>query len=249
MSMTEMNSLKGKVAIVTGASKGIGRATVVMIARDGAIPVLGATSEALLETLQRELDAMGVESLAQRCDVTRLSDCEALVGEALGRFGKIDILVNNAGVGFSGAIVDSDPEKAELMVKVNILGVYYMTRSVLPSMIERGSGDIINIGSVASLKYSPRFAIYSATKFAVRAFSEALRNEVQGHNIRVTTVHPGMTRTAFFDSFAKGGSPVPLDKGDILRPEDIAEAIHYALTRPDGVAMNEVTVRPTWQER
>lgn len=244
-----MTSLKGKVAIVTGASKGIGRATAVRLARDGTVPVLGATSVDLLETLQQELTAMGVESLAQRCDVSRLSDCEDLVKKALDRFGKIDILVNNAGVGYSGAIVDSEPEKVEQMVTVNILGVYYMTRSVLPSMIDRRSGDIINIGSVASVKYSPRFAIYSATKFAVRAFSEALRNEVQGHNIRVTTVHPGMTKTAFFESFAKGGSPVPLDKGDILGPEDIAEAIHFALTRPDGVAMNEVTVRPTWQER
>jgi NADP-dependent 3-hydroxy acid dehydrogenase YdfG len=157
--------------------------------------------------------------------------------------------VNNAGVGFSGKIVNSDPKEAEQMVKVNILGVYYMTRLVLPSMIEQGRGDIVNIGSVAGLKYSPNFAIYSATKFAVRAFSEALRNEVQQYNIRVTLVHPGMTKTAFFDSFTKGGSPVPVDKGEILRPEHIADAIHLALTRPDGSALNEITVRPTWQER
>ncbi len=132
---------------------------------------------------------------------------------------------------------------------VNVLGVYYMTRAVLPSMIEQQCGDIINIGSVAGLKYSPNFAMYSATKFAVRAFSEALRNEVQDHNIRVTLIHPGMTKTPFFDSFTQGGSPVPLDKGEILKPEDIANAVHFALTRPEGVSLNEVTVRPTWQER
>ena len=244
-----MISLKGKVALVTGASKGIGRASALRLAEGGANIVIGATSVDLLEMLSRDITSLGVESLAERCDVTRLSDCEGLVKQALERFGKIDILVNNAGVGFSGTIVDSDPKQAEQMVMVNILGVYYMTRAVLPSMIKQQGGDIINIGSVAGLKYSPNFAMYSATKFAVRAFSEALRNEVQGHNIRVTLVHPGMTKTAFSDSFTKGGSPIPFDKGDILKPEDIANAIHFALTRPQGVSLNELTVRPTWQER
>ena len=244
-----MISLKGKVALVTGASKGIGRASALRLAESGANIVIGATSVDLLEMLSRDITSLGVESLAERCDVTRLSDCEGLVKQALERFGKIDILVNNAGVGFSGTIVDSDPKQAEQMVMVNILGVYYMTRAVLPSMIKQQGGDIINIGSVAGLKYSPNFSMYSATKFAVRAFSEALRNEVQGHNIRVTLVHPGMTKTAFSDSFTKGGSPIPFDKGDILKPEDIANAIHFALTRPQGVSLNELTVRPTWQER
>jgi NADP-dependent 3-hydroxy acid dehydrogenase YdfG len=244
-----MNSLRARVALVTGASKGIGRATALRLAQDGANMVIAATSNDLLQKVKGEIEGLGAESIAVRCDVTHLSECEDLVQQALNRFGHIDILVNNAGVGFSGKIVDSDPKEAEQMVKVNILGVYYMTRLVLSSMIEQGRGDIVNIGSVAGLKYSPKFAIYSATKFAVRAFSEALRNEVQGHNIRVTLIHPGMTRTAFFDSFTKGGSPVPVDKGEILRPEHIADAIHLALTRPDGVALNEVTVRPNWQER
>ena len=244
-----MTSLKGKVALVTGASKGIGRASALRLAESGANIVIGATSVDLLETLRRDITSLGVESLAERCDVTRLSDCEGLVKQAIEKFGKIDILVNNAGVGFSGKIVDSDPKQAHEMVMVNILGVYYMTRAILPYMMEQQGGDIINIGSVASLKYSPNFAMYSATKFAVRAFSEALRNEVQGHNIRVTLIHPGMTKTAFFDSFTQGGSPIPLDKGEILKPEDIANAIHFALTRPQGVSLNEVTVRPTWQER
>jgi NADP-dependent 3-hydroxy acid dehydrogenase YdfG len=244
-----MNSLRARVALVTGASKGIGRATALRLAQDGANMVIAATSNDLLQKVKGEFEGLGAESISVRCDVTHLSECEDLVQQALNRFGHIDILVNNAGVGFSGKIVDSDPKEAEQMVKVNILGVYYMTRLVLSSMIEQGRGDIVNIGSVAGLKYSPNFAIYSATKFAVRAFSEALRNEVQGHNIRVTLIHPGMTRTAFFDSFTKGGSPVPVDKGEILRPEHIADAIHLALTRPDGVALNEVTVRPNWQER
>jgi len=244
-----MISLKQKVALVTGASRGIGRACALRLAEGGANVVIGATSTDLLEALSTDITSLGVESLAVRCDVTQLSDCEGLVKQALEKFGKIDILVNNAGVGFSGKIVDSDPKLAEQMVMVNILGVYYMTRAILPSMMEQQSGDIINIGSVAGVKYSPNFAMYSATKFAVRAFSEALRNEVQVHNIRVTLVHPGMTKTAFYDSFTQGGSPIPFDKGDILKPEDIANAIHFALTHPQGVSLNEVTVRPTWQER
>jgi NADP-dependent 3-hydroxy acid dehydrogenase YdfG len=124
-----------------------------------------------------------------------------------------------------------------------------MSRAVLPRMIQQKRGDIVNIGSVAGLKYSPGFAMYSATKFAVRAFSEGLRNEVQPHNIRVTTVHPGMTDTHFFDSFSQGGMPLPADRGDILRPEDIADAVHFVLTRPANTALNELTLRPAWQER
>ena len=244
-----MKSLKGKVALITGASKGIGRATARRLAEEGADTAVGATGLDLLETLRKELGGMGVQCLAERCDVAVLSDCETLVQKSLDRFGKIDILVNNAGVGFSGKIVDSNPQEAEQMVEVNVLGVFYMTRSVLPFMIEQGKGDIVNLGSVAAVKYSPNFAMYSATKFAVRAFSEALRNEVQEYGIRVTLIHPGMTKTPFFESFTRGGSPVPLDKREILRPEDIANAIHFAVTRPEGVSLNELTVRPTWQER
>lgn len=124
-----------------------------------------------------------------------------------------------------------------------------MTRMVLPSMISRQKGDIVNLGSVAAIKYSPEFAVYSATKFAVRAFSEALRNEVQGDNVRVTLVHPGMTETSFFDTFAGESPPIPVEQGEIMKPEEIAAGILFALTRPPGVALNEFTLRPAWQER
>lgn len=244
-----MNLLKGKVALVTGASKGIGRATALRLAADGANIVIAATSVDLLETLRKDLEGLGVECLAERCDVTRLFDCRNLVERSLDRFDSIDILINNAGVGSSGKIVESDPQKIEQMLKVNVLGVYYMSRFVLPSMIEKGKGDIVNIGSVAATKYSPNFAMYSATKFAVRAFSEAMRNEVQAHNIRVILIHPGMTKTPFFDSFGRDRAILPVDKGEILKPEEIANAIHFALSRPEGVSVNELTVRPIWQER
>jgi 3-oxoacyl-[acyl-carrier protein] reductase len=244
-----MKLLKGKTAIITGASKGIGRATALRLARSGVHIVAVATNEGLLHSLEDEIKATGLEAAIAVCDIVDFEACERVVQEAVDRFQVLDILVNNAGVGYSGAIIDSDPGEAARMVNVNILGVYHMSRCVLPHMVEKKGGDVVNIGSVAGLKYSPNFAVYSATKFAVRAFSEAMRNEVQAHNIRVTLVNPGMTRTPFFDSFTKGGSPVPLDKGDVLKPEHIAEAIHFALCRPAGVALNEVTVRPDWQER
>lgn len=241
--------LNGKVAVITGASKGIGRATALRLARDGVRTVLAATDGDALKNLKREIEALGQPALLQRCDVTRRQDCEALVQHAREQFDRIDILVNNAGIGYSGKVVDSDPDEVEWMVRVNILGVYQMARAVLPGMIAQKQGDIVNIGSVAGLKFSPNFAMYSATKFAVRAFSEGLRNEVQPHDIRVTTVHPGMVDTHFFDSFSRGGMRMPVDMGDILRPDDIAEAIHFVLTRPAGTSLNELTLRPAWQER
>jgi 3-oxoacyl-[acyl-carrier protein] reductase len=244
-----MSQLKGKVALVTGASKGIGRACALRLAEAGANIVMGARSIDLLEMLRKDIDGLGVKSLAERCDVSRPGDCGKLVEKSIERFGRIDILINNAGIGFSGKIIDSEPGEVEQMVKVNVLGVYYMTRAVLPSMMDKQHGDIINIGSVAAIKYSPNFAMYSATKFAVRAFSEALRNEVQGHNIRVTLINPGMTKTDFFDSFSQGGLPLPLDKGEIMKPEHIANAIHFALNHPEGLSLNDLTVRPIWQER
>ena len=241
--------LKGKVAVISGGSKGIGRATVHRLAQDGVDVVIGATSRELLESVGKEAESFGAKVLTGYCDVAERADCRALVESAKSEFGKIDILINNAGIGYSGKVVDLTPEEAEKMVRVNILGVYYLTHAVLPSMIAQNSGDIINIGSVAALKYSPGFALYSATKFAVKAFSEGLRNEVQGHNIRVTTVHPGMVSTNFFNSFSRGGIKPPTDKGDLLKPEDIAENIHFVLTRPRSLSLNELTVRPSWQER
>jgi clavulanate-9-aldehyde reductase len=245
----DLTELSGKVALVTGASKGIGRATALSLAREGADIVAAARSGDLLGALRGEVEALGRRCLAQPCDVTQREQCERLVRQAAEALGGIDILVNNAGVGYSGAVIDSDPDEAERMLKVNVLGVYLMTRAVLPAMIQRGGGDIVNLGSVAGVKYSPNFAVYSATKFAVRALSEALRNEVQAHNIRVTLVHPGMTRTAFYDSFAEKGAPIPVDKGALLEPDDVADAIRYAVSQPSGVALNEVTIRPNWQER
>jgi NADP-dependent 3-hydroxy acid dehydrogenase YdfG len=244
-----MGRLEGKTALVTGASSGIGRATAIRLVREGAALALCARGADRLDAVRSQVERLGGRCFTDPCDVAQMTDCTTLVSKAEAVFGGIDILVNNAGVGYSGSVADSDPVEVEEMIRVNFLGVYQMTRAALPAMIESGAGDIVNIGSVAGLKYSPNFGVYSATKFAVRAFSEALRNEVQGQGIRVGVVHPGMTQTAFFESFSKGGSPVPTDKGDILSADEIAEAILFMVTRPEGAAVNEMTVRPSWQER
>lgn len=244
-----MSVLKGKVALITGASKGIGRAAAMRLAQDGARIAGCATGTDLLAELKERIESTGAACMVRQCDVADWHSCEQLVRSVREHYGRIDILVNNAGIGFSGKVVDLEPEDAEQMVRINILGVYHMARAVLPGMIEQSSGDIVNIGSVAGLKYSPGFALYSATKFAVRAFSEGLRNEAQPHNVRVITVHPGMTNTNFFDLFTRNGSPLPVEKDRLLKAEDIAETIHFALTRPDAVGLNELTVRPAWQER
>jgi NADP-dependent 3-hydroxy acid dehydrogenase YdfG len=244
-----MSLLKGKVALVTGASKGIGRAIAKKMARHGARIVLIARNRDLLEKLNEELFEFNAECLVFPCDISQLVDCEHVVQETVKRLGKIDILINNAGVGYSGIIVESNPAEVEEMFKVNVLGCYYMTRLVLPHMIQHRCGDIVNIGSIAGIKYSPGFAIYSATKFAVRAFTEALRNEVQDYDIRVALINPGITKTSFYKSFSKHKSPVPIDKGEMLTPKDIANAVHFMLIQPKGVGLNELTIRPIWQER
>jgi 3-oxoacyl-[acyl-carrier protein] reductase len=140
-----MELLNGKVAVVTGASKGIGRATALRLAREGVALVAGATGLERLETMREEAESLGAAILVQACDVTRLSDCEELVKSAVKQFGGVDILINNAGIGYSGRVVDSNPREADRMVRVNVLGVYYMARSVLPVMIDRKKGDIVNI--------------------------------------------------------------------------------------------------------
>jgi NADP-dependent 3-hydroxy acid dehydrogenase YdfG len=152
--------------------------------------------------------------------------------------------VNQAGRGLSGGgpIELSDPEEVADMVQVNLLGVYNCTYAVLPSMIARSRGHIVNISSVVGKVYFPQSPMYSATKFALRAFSEGLRNQVQEWNIRVTTVYPGQTDTTMLKRFT------PAERNKFLKPKHIAMAIVHALEYPENVSINEIVIRPTWQE-
>lgn len=239
-----MNELQGKVAIITGASRGIGRAISLALSKKGVNLVLAARNEKDLVTLRDEIIEKGGEALAVKTDVGMIEDCKYLVQQSLNAYSEIDILINNAGRGLGGGgpIEASDPEEVTKMVQINLLGTYYCTFAVLPSMKAQSSGHIVNVSSVVGIKYFPQSPMYSATKFAVRAFSEGLRNQVQKWNIRVTTVYPGQTDTPMLER-------VPLaERNKLLRPEHIARAIIHALEYPDGVSINEIVIRPTWQE-
>ncbi len=239
----------GKAALITGAGSGIGRAMSFELAGLGANLVLASRSRLTLEETAREAAARGAgEILVQPTDVRDEAQVKGLAEAAQKTFGRLDVLINNAGLGYAGRIETSEPRRVREMIDVNVWGAYLVARYGLPLM--PGPGDVVNVSSVAGLKFSPGFAMYSATKFAVRAMSEAMRNEVQDRDIRVLTVYPGMTRTKFFEGFVPGGKPpVPVDKGDIMTPEAVARAVIGAITLPGGTAVGEIVLRPTWQER
>ena len=239
-----MNELQGKAAIITGASQGIGRAISLALSDKGASVVLAARSEGKLLTLRDEIIEKGGKALVVKTDVGMIEDCKCLVQQTLNAYNKIDILINNAGRGLGGGgpIEASDPEEVTKMVQVNLLGAYYCTFAVLPSMKAQSSGHIVNISSVVGIKYFPQSPLYSATKFALRAFSEGLRNQVQEWNIRVTTIYPGQTDTPLLKRFTSA------ERNKFLKPEHIAMAVVHALEYPENVSINEIVIRPTWQE-
>ena len=188
-------TLKGKVAIVTGASSGIGEATVRALARRGAAVVLAARNEEKLRFLEREILAAGGEALVVEMDVADDASVGGMVEKVAGEFGSIDLLVNNAGLGLSGRVEDLRADDLRYLFEVNVLGPLRCVQAALPHM-SRG-GHVINVSSVLSKRAIPKVGGYCVTKFALNALSEALRVEVAGRGVAVTSVHPGTTRTAF----------------------------------------------------
>src|SRR5262245_40541632 len=185
--------LAERVALVTGASGGIGQATARQLARQGASVILAARRGDLLDALATELGAMGVETLSVPIDLTDSAQIEPLVERAPERFGRIDILVNNAGIGSSRSLAKTAPDAIRRELEVNLVGAILLTRAVLPGMLERRRGAIISIASVAGhVAVEP---LYSATKFGVRGFSYALRRQVRGSGVTVSVVSPGFIRT------------------------------------------------------
>lgn len=240
-------SLDGKVIVVTGASSGIGEAAAKALSALGAKLVLAARRKDRLVALSESLPG---DSIIQQTDVTQRGDVDALAAAAVERFGRIDALVNNAGVMPLSFLAAGRVEEWDRMVDVNIKGVLYGINAVLPGMLERGSGDIVNVASVAGHVVMPSSAVYSGTKFAVRAISEGLRKEAAG-KVRVTIVSPGAVATELTDSIGdetvrarmaetfKDLTPMPADA--------IADAIVYALTQAPGVSVGEIVIRPTGQ--
>lgn len=238
--------LEGKTAIVSGASSGIGAATARLLASKGANVVLAARREDRLDALAAEL---GDAALPAPTDVTDPEACDALVGRAVERFGRVDVLVNNAGLGFFAPIAEGDPGDWRRMFDVNVLGVLYLTRAVLPHMLERGSGDVVFVSSLAGRRVpSASGAVYAATKHAVGAIAEGLRMDVVDKGLRVINVEPGLVRTEFPESSNPSAEEFYAAKDfPPLEAEDIAAAIVYALEQPQRASVNEVVLRPTKQ--
>ncbi len=252
------DQLAGTVALVTGASSGIGRATARELAARGAAVALVARRVERLEALAEELRSSGATALVIEADVTERAAAEGAIERAADELGRIDVLVNNAGVMLLGPIVDAPVEEWEQMVGINVLGLLYCARAALPHLLAaaadgpRHSADLVNISSVAGRVARVGSGVYNATKHAVGAFSESLRQEVTGRHVRVSLVEPGAVAT----ELAGHNRPEVLDSikerfagMERLEDQDIADAIAYIVTRPRHVAINEILIRPTEQEQ
>jgi 3-oxoacyl-[acyl-carrier protein] reductase len=216
-----MESLAGKTALVTGAGKGIGRAISLALAAEGvSVALLARTEKDLLE-VAAEITALGVKAAVVTADIADRLSVEKAVEEAKNQLGPIDILINNAGIASFGKFLELSPEVWEQIIRVNLLGVYYATRAVLPGMIEQQYGDIINISSSAGQRGAAVTSAYSASKFAVMGLSESLMQEVRKHNIRVTALAPSTVATDLaIELKLTDGNPEK-----VMQPEDLAELI------------------------
>lgn len=247
------NMIQGQVVIVTGASSGIGYATALAIAKAGAKVVAGARRKDRLEKLQKEIEKTGGECITVACDVTKRSDCENLVDAAIKKWNKVDILINNAGLMPLSFVKNLKIDEWDRMVDVNIKGVLYCTAAVIPHLIKQKSGHIVNISSIAGRVVFPAGSVYCATKYAVRAFSEGLRQELSTrNNIRVTTIEPGVVATELTDTITDKSLEAFVNSVkdmQALKAEDIANSILFAVESPPHMNVNEMTIRPTTQER
>jgi NADP-dependent 3-hydroxy acid dehydrogenase YdfG len=245
--------LSGKVALVTGASSGIGEATAAALSEAGAAVAIGARRRDRLDGLAARLSDAGGEVVTLDLDVTDEASCREAVARTRTELGGLDVLVNNAGVMLLGTIVGADPEDWRRMLDTNVLGLMYTTHAAIDGMLEQGSGDIVNISSTAGRTARAGAGVYNASKWAVNAFSESLRQEVTARGVRISLVEPGAVETELrvhiTQPEVKTAALAHAEGMRSLQPEDVARAIVYVVTQPPHVAVNEVLVRPTDQER
>jgi 3-oxoacyl-[acyl-carrier protein] reductase len=238
---TTMESLKGKVALVTGAGKGIGRAIAIALAAEGVNVGLVARTENDLQQVADELTRLNVKAAVAAADVSDINSVNSAVEKIHSQLGNIDILINNAGTAAFGKFLELEPAAWENQVKVNLFGVYYVTRAVLPQMIERKTGDIINISSTAGLKGAPVTSAYSASKFGVMGLTESLMQEVRKHNIRVTALTPSTVVT----ELARGANLINNNEERLMQPEDFAELIIAQLKLNRRVFVKDASIWST----
>lgn len=242
--MNPSTSLTNKVVLITGASSGIGEATARHLAARGARVVLGARRTERLEKLTAEIRAAGGSAEFRALDVTRLDDMEAFAAFALKTYGQIDVIINNAGVMPLSPLAELKIAEWNRMIDVNIRGVLHGIAAVLPHMTARKSGQIINLSSIGGHRVWPTCAVYSGTKFAVRAISEGLRQETS--DIRVTIISPGVVESELADTITSPTTAQAMAdfRKVALTPDAIARSVAYAIEQPADVDVNEIIVRP-----
>ncbi|WP_019143346.1 SDR family oxidoreductase [Noviherbaspirillum massiliense] len=244
------NNIQGKVVVITGASSGLGEAAARHLASLGARVALGARRSERIEALANELNGRGGKALAVQTDVVHRDQVQKLVDAAANTYGRVDVIINNAGLMPQSLIENLQVEEWDRMIDVNIKGVLYGIAAVLPYMKRQKSGQIINVSSVAGHKVGPGSAVYAATKHAVRALSEGLRQEVKPYNIRTTVISPGAVATELPNSItdaAVAGRVHQLYSEIAIPADSFARAVAFAIEQPEDVDVNEILFRPTQQ--
>jgi NADP-dependent 3-hydroxy acid dehydrogenase YdfG len=243
------NNIEGKVVIITGASSGLGEATARYLSAQGATVVLGARRGDRLHALSTELTNRGAKALAIATDVTDRNQVKRLVDTAVQTYGRIDIMLNNAGLMPQSLLENLQVGEWDRMIDVNLKGVLYGIAAALPHMQQQKSGHIINVSSVAGHKVGPGFAVYAATKHAVRALSEGLRQEVKSYNIRTTVISPGAVATELPNTTTDPEVAERLRKSyeSAIPADAFARAVAFAVSQPEDVDVNEILFRPTVQ--
>ncbi|MGA9333442.1 MAG: SDR family NAD(P)-dependent oxidoreductase [Rudaea sp.] len=245
--------LGGRIALITGASSGIGAATARVLAGAGAKVAITARRKDRLDKIVDELKQSGAQVLAIPADLLREDENRRIVAETEGHFGRLDILVNNAGVMHLSPIDSAEPDDWRRMLELNVLGLMVSSQAALPGMRKRGGGHIVNISSTAGRIANPNAAGYAASKFGVVAFSEALRREVYKDQIRVSVIEPGVVETELREHISHVQTREAIDAWAAsmrqLQSVDIANAVLYCVSQPAHVNVNEILIRPTDQER
>jgi NADP-dependent 3-hydroxy acid dehydrogenase YdfG len=245
------NNIAGKVIVITGASSGLGEATSRLLCAQGASVVLGARRADRLQALSDELTVSGGKAHAVTTDVTDRDQVKRLVEAAVQRFGRIDVMINNAGLMTQAPLERLHIDDWDRMIDVNIKGVLYGVAAALPYMQQQKAGHMIFVSSVAGHKVGPGFAVYAATKFAVRALAEGLRQEVKPYNIRTTVISPGAVATELPNSVSDSVAAERIQKfyKEVAIPaESFARTVVFAMSQPEDVDINEILFRPTRQE-
>ena len=245
------NGIEGKIVVITGASSGLGEATARLLSSQGASVVLGARRADRLQSLAEALTDAGGKAIALPTDVTQPDQVQALVDAAVQAHGRIDAMINNAGLMPQALLERLQIGEWDRMIDVNIKGVLYGIAAALPYMQKQKAGHFINVSSVAGHKVGPGFAVYAATKFAVRALSEGLRQEVKPYNIRTTVISPGAVATELPDSSTDPDAAARVRKfyAEAAIPADsFARVVAFAMSQPEEVDVDEIVFRPTRQE-